>query len=123
MIIKSSLTRKGKNFRKKKTLQLDELAFNPDKVSFWSCLKSMNHTIDENVPAPISEETWLNHFQSLHSNDLRTSINRQGVYDELLSLGKEKEQLNYLDQEVTEQEIRQAVKKLKNKKAPFVEMK
>ena len=90
MIIKSSLTRKGKNFRKKKTLQLDELAFNPDKVSFWSCLKSMNDTIDENVPAPISEETWLNHFQSLHSNDLRTSINRQGVYDELLSLEKEK---------------------------------
>ena len=81
----------------------------------------MNDAIDENVPAPISEETWLNHFQSLHSNDPRTPINHQGVYDELLSLEKEKEQLNYLDQEVTEQEIRQAVKKLKNKKSPFVD--
>ena len=118
---KKLLDSKRKEFQKEKTLQLDELAFNPDKVSFWSCLKSMNDTIDENVPAPISEETWLNHFQSLHSNDLRTSINRQGVYDELLSLEKEKEQLNYLDQEVTEQEIRQAVKKLKNKKSPFVD--
>ena len=65
----------------------------------------MNDTIDKNVPAPISEETWLNHFQSLHSNDPRTSVYHQGVYDELLSLEKEKEQLNYLDQEVTEQEI------------------
>ena len=118
---KKLLDSKRKEFQKEKTLQLDELAFNPDKVSFCSCLKSMNDTIDENVPAPISEETWLNHFQSLHSNDLRTSINRQGVYDELLSLEKEKEQLNYLDQEVTEQEIRQAVKKLKNKKSPFVD--
>ena len=90
---KKLLDSKRKEFQKEKTLQLDELAFNPDKVSFWSCLKSMNDTIDENVPAPISEETWLNHFQSLHSNDLRTSINRQGVYDELLSLEKEKEQL------------------------------
>ena len=87
---KKLLDSKRKEFQKEKTLQLDELAFNPDKASFWSCLKSMNDTIDENVPAPISEETWLNHFQSLHSNDLRTSINRQGVYDELLSLEKEK---------------------------------
>ena len=62
----------------------------------------MSDTIDENVPAPISEETWLNYFQSLHSNYPRTSINHQGVYDELLSLEKGKEQLNYLDQEVTE---------------------
>jgi len=81
----------------------------------------MNDTIDENVSASISEQTWLNHFRSLHSNDPRTSINHQRVYDELLSLENEKEQLNYLDQEVTEQEIRQAVKKLKNKKSPFVD--
>jgi len=74
----------------------------------------MNDTIDENVPAPISEDRWLNHFYSLHSND-------QGVYDELLSLEKEKEQLNYLVQEATEQEIRQAVTKLKNMKSPFVD--
>ena len=66
----------------------------------------MNDTIDENVTAPISEETWFSHFQSLHSNYPRTSIHHQGVYDALLSLEKEKEQFNYLDQEVTEQEIR-----------------
>ena len=120
-VFKKLLDSKRKEFQKEKTLQLDELALNPDKASFSSCLKSMNDTIDENVPAPISEETWLNNFQSLHSNDPRTSINHQGVYDELLSLEKEKEQLNYLDQEVTEQEIRQAVKKLKIKKSPFVD--
>ena len=118
---KKVLDSKRKEFQKEKTLQLDELALNSDKASFWRCLKSMNDTIDENVPAPISEETWLNHFQSLHFNDPGTSINHQGVYDEVLSLEKEKEQLNYLDQEVTEQEIRQAVKKLKTKKSPFVD--
>jgi len=87
------LDSKRKEFQKEKTLQLDELALNPDKASFWSCLKSMNDTIDENVPAQISEETWLNHFQSLHSKDPRTSINHQGVDDELLSLEKKKNSL------------------------------
>ena len=66
---KKLLESKRKEFQKEKTLQLDELAFNPDKMSFWSCLKSMNDTIDENVPAPISEEIWLHHFKSLHSID------------------------------------------------------
>ena len=81
----------------------------------------MNDTIVGNVPAPISEETWLNHFQSLHSNDSRTSTQQQKIYNELLSLEKGKEQLNYLDHTITEQEIRQAVKKLKNEKSPFVD--
>ena len=81
----------------------------------------MNDTIVENVPAPISEETWLNHFQSLHSNDLRTSIQQREIYNELETLEKEKEQLNYLDHAITEHKIRQAVKKLKNEKSPFVD--
>ena len=55
---------KSKEFQTEKSLQLDELTLNPDKASFWSCLKSRNDTV-----APISEETWLKRFQSLHSNE------------------------------------------------------
>ena len=40
---------------------------------------------------------------------------------ELQSLENGKEQIKNLDHEITEQEIRQAVKKLKNKKSPFVD--
>ena len=40
---------------------------------------------------------------------------------ELQSLENEKEQMNNLDHEITEQEIRQTVKKLKNKKLPFAD--
>ena len=75
----------------------------------------MNDTIVEIVPAPITEETWLNHFQSLHSNDPRTSTQQQEIYNEWQSLEKEKEQHNSLDHTITEQEIRQAVKKLEMK--------
>ena len=60
---------KSKEFQTEKSLQLDELTLNPDKASFWSCLKSINETVAQNASAPISEETWLKRFQSLHSNE------------------------------------------------------
>ena len=44
---------------------------------------------------------------------------QEEVYTELQSLEKDQEKLNYLNHEISEQEIRQAVKKLKNKKSPF----
>ena len=81
----------------------------------------MNDTIVDKVPAPISEKTWLNHFQSLHSTDPGTSIQQQEIYNELQTLEKEKKQLNYLDHAIAEQEIRQTVMKLKNEKSPFVD--
>ena len=118
---KKLLDSKRRAFQTEKSLKLDELGLNPNNASFWNCLKSMDDTIVENVPAPISEETWLNHFQSLYSKDPRTSIQQQEIYNELQSLEKEKEQLNYLDHTITEQEIRQAAKKLKNEKSPFID--
>ena len=48
-------------------------------------------------------------------------MQQQEIYNDLQSLEKDKDQLNNLDFEVTEQEIRQAVKKLKNKKSPFAD--
>ena len=110
---KKLLDSKRRAFQTEKSLKLDELGLNPNNASFWNCLKSMDDTI--------VEETWLNHFQSLHSKDPRTSIQQQEIYNELQSLEKEKEQLNYLDHTITEQEIRQAAKKLKNEKSPFVD--
>ena len=91
---------KRKGFQTEKSPRLYELGLNPNNASFWNCLKSINDTIVENVSAPISEETWLNHFQSLHSNDPSTSTQRQQIYNELQSLEKEKEQLNYLDRTI-----------------------
>ena len=58
---------------------------------------------------------------SILTNDPRASIQPQEIYNELQSLENKKELLNHLDHTITEQEIRQAVKKLKNKKSPFVD--
>ena len=34
-----------------------------------TALKFDSDTLNENVPAPISKESWLYHFKSLHSVD------------------------------------------------------
>ena len=81
----------------------------------------MSDTFNENVPAPISEESWLHHFKSLHSIDPTNSTHEHEIHRELNSLEHEKEQFTHLDYEITEREIRQAAKKLKNKKSPFVD--
>ena len=81
----------------------------------------MSDTFNENVPAPISEESWLHHFKSLHSIDPTNSTHEHEIHRELNSLEHEKEQFTHFDYEITEREIRQAAKKLKNKKSPFVD--
>ena len=118
---KKLLDTKKRGFHKEKTLQLDELALNPDKASFWNCLNSMSDTFNENVPAPISEESWLHHFKSLHSIDPTNSTRAHEIHRELNSVEHEKEQFTHFDYEITEREIRQAAKKLNNKKSPFVD--
>ena len=80
----------------------------------------MSDTLNENVPAPISEESWLHHFKSLHSIDPMNSTHEHEIHGELNSLEHEKEQFTHLDYEMTEREIRQAARKLKNKKSPSV---
>ena len=36
----------------------------------------MSDTLDQNVPAPITEEPWLHHFRSLHSIEPTKSIKK-----------------------------------------------
>ena len=120
MIIKNSLAQKGR-ISEGKTSATRRTSIKSRQSVVLELSKIDERYYRQKCSCPISEETWLNHFQSFHSNDPRTSMHYQEVYDKLLSLEKEKGQLNYLDQKVAEQKLRQAVKKLKNKKLPFVD--
>ena len=57
----------------------------------------MSDTLNENVPAPISEESWLHQLKSLHSIDPTNSTHEHEIHRELNSLEHEKEQFTYLD--------------------------
>ena len=91
---------------------------NSDKKNFWNCLKSIDESVKQKVTPEISEENWLRHFQSLHSNDL-LNPDQQNVVNELQKQQDSKIQSRPLDYSITELEIRAAVKKLKNNKSPY----
>ena len=72
----------------------------------------------ETSPPPISEESWLSHFQSLHSNEPLNS-HQEAIIDELTRLEDATTQSHALDYLITEFEIRTAANKLKNNKSSY----
>ena len=75
----------------------------------------MDDSVKQKVTPEISEENWLRHFQSLHSNDL-LNPDQQIVVNELQKQQDNKMQSRPLDYPITELEIRTAVKRQKNGK-------
>ena len=78
----------------------------------------MDDSVKQKVTPEISDEGWLRHFQSLHSNDL-LNPDQQNVVSELQKQQDSKIQSRSLDYPITELGMRTAVKKLKNNKSPY----
>ena len=52
-----------------KISEVENMVDNSNSRKVWNCLKSMDDYTKESKTPPISEESWLSHFQSLHSNE------------------------------------------------------
>ena len=78
----------------------------------------MDDSRKETSTPPISEESSLSHFQSLHSNEPLNS-HQEAIIDELTRLEDATTQSHVLDYIITELEIRTAVNKLKNNKSSY----
>ena len=72
---------------------------------------------EKDVPF-VSEEIWLQYFRSLHSNELLNPA-QQTICNELGENERHGQESRPLDYLINENEIRKAVKKLKNNKSPF----
>ena len=115
---KTLLNNKTNEYYNNKISELENTTFNSDQKHFWNCLKSMDDSVKQKVTPEISEENWLRHFQSLHSNDL-LNPDQQNIVNELRKQQDSNMQSRPLDYPITELEIRTAVKKLKNNKSPY----
>ena len=73
--------------------------------------RTMDDTIKVKDDPLVSEETWLLHFQSLHSNE-PLNPTQQLICNELREHEDRKKQYRPLDYLITENEIRTAVKKI-----------
>ena len=78
----------------------------------------MDDTVKVEDTPLVSEENWLLHFESLHSNDRLNPI-QQKICNELQEEEDRKKQFRPLDYLITENEIRKAAKKLKNNKSSY----
>ena len=79
----------------------------------------MDDTIKETSISPVTEENWMSHFQSLHSNE-PLNPHQEMITNQLRNLEQElTPQTQALDYLINETEIRIAVKKLKNNKSSF----
>ena len=107
---KTLLNNKRNEYYNSKISELEDTTLNSDKKHFWKRLKSMDDSVKQKVTPEISEENWLRHFQSLHSNDL-LNPDQQNVVNELQKQQDSKMQSRPLDYPITEPKIRTAVKK------------
>ena len=115
---KNVLKQKRKEYYDTKISELEDMIDNSNSRNFWNCLKSMDDSMKETSTPPISEETWLSHFQSLHSNEPLNS-HQEAINDELTRLEDATTQSHALDYLITELEIRTAANKLKNNKSSY----
>ena len=79
----------------------------------------MDDTIKDTSIPPVTEENWMSHFQSFHSNK-PLNPHQEMITNQLRNLEQElTPQTQALDYLISETEIRIAVKKLKNSKSSF----
>ena len=115
---KSLLTQKKNQYYHTQLTKLETAVDDPNSRNFWNCLKSMDDSVKENILPPVSEENWMSHFQTLHSNEPLNS-HQEAIISELRTLENAPAQSNSLNGLITELEIYTAAKKLKNNKSPF----
>ena len=72
----------------------------------------------ETYTPPISEEKWMSHFQSLHTNE-PLNEQQEAIIDELQNAKDITTRSHSLDNLITESEIRTAAGKHKNNKSSF----
>ena len=72
--------------------------------------------LNEKPIPPISEDQWLHHFESLHS-EKQNSEEQENIMNDLKFMERIKCHDSSLNEPITEKDISDTLKKLKNKKA------
>ena len=115
---KNVLKQKRKEYYHTKISELENMIDNSNSRNFWNCLKSMDDSMKETSTPPISEESWLSHYQSLHSNEPLNS-HQEAIISELTRLEDATTQSHALNYLITELNIRTGANKLKNNKSSY----
>ncbi|CAB4038330.1 Hypothetical predicted protein [Paramuricea clavata] len=122
-IYKNTLNRKKEIFHKKKLEELETISEN-EPNSFWKLLKNMSDELEDlsTCEPDVTANSWLTHFESLHAKHTMLGTEQQHTLNQLEKL--EEEIANkFLDEAISENEIINAARKLKNNKSAYSDKK
>ena len=87
-------------------------------LNFWTTLKSLSNQVESSLDSTVPMCKLYNHFQKLHSEPNANLLKKQELILKELKYKKTTlSQLNSLDKPFSEEEVKQSIKRLKNKKA------
>ena len=113
-----NVLKQKREYHHTKISELENMLDNLNSRNFGNCLKFMDDSMKETSTPPISEESWLSHFPSLHSNEPLNS-HQEVIIGELTRLEDATTQSHALYYLITELEIRTAANKLKSSKSSY----
>ena len=116
-IYKDTLKHKKELFHENK---LNERASETDSNLFWKTLKNMSDNYDTSVSSSpdITAQNWLSHFERLHAKH-NIGTEQQNNLQQLHLLKNNLNDNKLLDNPISESDILNAAKKLKNRKLIF----
>ena len=98
--------------------KIDELIKTRHPLKFWTTLKSLSNQVESSLDSTVPMRKLYNHFQKLHSEPSANLLKKQEeIMKELEHKKTTLSQLNILDKPFSEEEVKQSIKRLKNKKA------
>ena len=100
-----NVLKQKREYHHTKISELENMVDNSNSRNFGNCLKSMDDSMKETSTPPISEDIWLSHLQSLHSNEPLNS-HQEAIISELTRLEDATTQSHALDYLITEPNIR-----------------
>ena len=118
-IYKDTLKQKKELFHRKQLNELDKASETSPSL-FWKTLKNIGDDFDDTMSntSNITGNNWISHFATLHSKHTLHN-EQQNILNKLEELENNKQNNNSLDDPITENEIRNAMKKLKNNKSAY----
>ena len=88
----------------------------------WKILNTIPDNVTEKVLPPVPPAMWLKHFSNLHQSPSANNQTNTNVLEKLTGLEESVMERNELDFVISDKEILDSTKKLKNKKSSYFDL-
>ena len=117
---KTLLKSKRKAYRDQKLRDLESTDSNPEL--FGKILNIIPDNVTEKVLPPVPPAMWMKHFNNLHQSPSANNHTNTNVLEKLTRLEESVMERNEFDFDISDKEILDSTKKLKNKKSSYFDL-